>query len=254
MLSRRNLRRGGGGGRGSGGVVPTYQSILGSNLIWMSHSQRGIALNTGEVNTWNEQIANNQMFTFFGTPGGASRPFYQPDGILAAGKPAVEGNIAGPKYMIKDSLAGFLLAGARPWCFARGRFRAITAGQVLGGMAGTAGSTAALVISQTATNFQLFTDGAGAAVVGPAADTNLHSFSYGLDGVNHVLTVDGATFTQAFAGGIAADVTRVTFAGYPTNVQALNADYSGYIYLICAAKPSAAQIAAVTALMQSEFP
>lgn len=254
MSRRVNIRRGGGGGgggSGDGGGV-SYQSILGSNLIALFHSQLGIATVSGNVDTWTDQVGGRVVQAV----SAGQRPVYAPDGVLFGGKSVVQCAVAGNKSLIAGGLTGFIAVGQRPWCFLRSRTRAAQTN----GDAVSLGSTADgfLTITEDATNTNLVSIFAGAAVIGPLKDTNAHTRSFGFDGTNHQLTVDASTFNVAYAGGIggANPITRIAIGAIGWSVSGADntSNESIAAYLICAAQPTAAQRAATIALLNAEFP
>jgi len=252
MSRRRNIRRAGGGGGGSaatGGM--DYREILGPNLIAMWHSQLGIGLVGGAVDTWTDQIGGRVM----SAPTAPRRPTYAADGVLFGGKPVVQCDQATQTALVAGGLSGFIAVGAKPWCITRSRARAA----ITGGAQFNIGSTADafLQIVETATNTTLQSTFVG-TTTGPLKDTNAHTRSYGFDGVNQVLDVDGSVSNLAYAGGIggALDVTRVAVGciAWSTTGTDANSNESAAAFLICAVRPTDAQLAAVKALLAAEFP
>jgi hypothetical protein len=228
----------------------TYQSILGPLLAAMWHSQLGVALVGGEVDTWTDQIGGRVVQA----PAGAQRPAYAADGTKFSGKNVVKTVRSSSKCLRSAAFASLYAPGSLPWQYIVGRYSAIAGGaaQSLAGAGVNATSNNQLQINAAGT-FQVYCDGAALLVAG-VADTLRHSFQWWPDVTNMNLSLDNAApATTAILGPVAGAGTSYgvgTLASSPAQF----ADASVALILVCSSKPSTAQVAAIEALASSEFP
>lgn len=233
------------------GSPATYQSILGALLVEMWHSQLGIATVSGNVDTWTGQIGGRVVQA----PAAGQRPVYAADGGVFGGKSVVQCAIAGVLCLRGIGLTQIYATGTRPYTFTVGRFRGATPGAfaTMADVGVNAVSSEADLRINVTNQIEVFVSGVGQAT-GGAATTPRHSYSQWLDGVNLNLSVDsGAPVTAATAGSIGHNVTAASF-GSGAFAVTHPSDSSIALQICCAAKPSAAQIAALEALALVEFP
>lgn len=234
----------------SGGLANTYQSILGSALIEMWHSQLGVATVSGAADTWTGQVRG----VVLQAPGASQRPIYGADGSNFGGKSVVQCAKTGSKYMLATGFSGALLAGSRPWIFSVQRARSL----------GTGGSFPWCVTMGTATVEELAillnSGGAGSSfgtnfmsvnATSAGADTTVHGLQGWADGTNVNIAVDaGAPATAATALALSGNVTSFA-VGTAITATTLLSDVSVALFIVCSAYPGAAAAAATLTLARS---
>jgi hypothetical protein len=239
---RRDVR---GGGRGA---PATYQSILGPLLVEMWHSQLGIALASGNVDTWTGQIGGRVLQA----ASAGRRMLYQTDAAFSSGKLfpiSVAGSTSGVEGV---GLTPFFLSGSRPWIISVFRFDSMT------GVAGipiivydtTLGNGGPSLLENAGGNT---ISGLGAAGIVFSDTASAHTFEqgYAANGQDSV-GVDGV-YNSAGATGltIAQDRTAVRIGTNSSALHPTNAAHA--LHLFCSARPSTQRIVDVTALARAEF-
>lgn len=245
-LERRGIR----GAEDASGPV-TYQSILGPLLVEMFDASLGIATVSGAVDTWTGQVGGRVVQA----PGAGQRPVYAADGTRFSSKPVVQCAVTGSLCLRGVGLSQIFANTTRPWTYTVGRARNATPGAFStltdAGVNGVSDECTLRVNSSN--QIEAFTSGIGSAV-GPAADVARHSFQQYLDGTNLNLAIDNAVVGTFAAPGVNTfhAVTAIGVGCDASNPIHL-CDATVALYLLCSAKPSAAQISAVEALSLAQY-
>lgn len=186
----------------------SYQSILGPTG-WLWHSQLGVALDTGEVQSWTDQVLGFTQTA----PSSVTRPTYVADGTNFRGLPVIGIQDAADKRLALTPTPSILIpTGSRPWLCVVGRIAAFPA-------AGSkwlfriidAGQTTA-VLSLRINPTQLIAELAG-DIGGAFSDTtSVHTFEAYLTAAGvQVVEVDGVVFATGGTGlSTAIDADRVS--------------------------------------------
>lgn len=224
----------------------TYQSILGANLVAMWHSQLGIALVSGKVDTWTDQIGG----VVLQAPAAATRPLYQADGTAFGGKSVVYGTIVDLSYLRNLALpAGLLPVGSTPWMFWVWRIRTIGTKNIFD--IESAAAVQLNVYMNASNDLRLFATGADRVTLAPFS-TGRQAVSSYIDGANAKINVDGSITSGAYASTTTAVATKLAVNAATSG--SLPGDQSFALGLLCVTPPSAAQETAIRALALAEFP
>jgi hypothetical protein len=133
-------------------------------------------------------------------------------------------------------------AGTKPWTFMIGRFRSVGFFQIIYGMGSPAEMHSLYISPGTWTGY--FNNASGVGNV--ASDTNAHTAKQWLDGANINITIDQVLSSTGGPASLASDVTSVAF-GSGSNNGSNSANACIAFFLVCAAKPTDAEIAALDA-------
>lgn len=243
----RILRR---GGRAPAGFVSTYRSILGPLLVEMWDARRGVARTGANVTSWTGGV----LGTVLSVP--AANPQYAADGTHFLGKPVVQTAVSGSTGLrIANTGSTFLATGLRPWTFSVTRLRALGAVDntqyTMLDFGVNATSDRHLIqhfrnVGATVRNLRATLSGATATGPDPF-DTSPHTVQAWLDGANANLTVDTTNYQTASVQTLGANCTAIG-VGCAASAAVQFSDFSHALHLVCSAKPSAGQIAAIKAL------
>lgn len=235
---------------GAGNSVATYQSILGSILIDMWHSQLGIALAGGNfVDTWTGQIQG----TVLQAPAAGQRPVYGADGTVFGGKAVVQCAVTG-SLCVRNNVAfpiGLIPTGTQLWVGFVQRMRTLSTTVNLIDIESASAIQMNTYSLSSLSNVHLFSAGADRAS-GAAITTGRQLLATSIDGVNAKISVDGTVTSAAYASTTTAPCTKIAFGGSTTGTGC--ADLSLAVGWICSAPPSAAQYTALAAAALAEFP
>src|SRR4249919_976235 len=133
-------------------------------------------------------------------------------------------------------------AGTTPWTYFIGRYRGVGAFQIIYGMGNPSDSHSAYISPGDWTAYFNNSFGLG----GPPSDTNAHAVKQWLDGTNANLTIDRAAFTAAYGIPLGVPVTSVAL-GAGSNSGSNSSAASIAFFLVCASKPTDAEVAALDA-------
>jgi len=179
---------------------------------------------------------------------GQNTPLVAPDPGFFNGRAVYQASTSGNKCWLGSSLATVLASGTRPWVFAIGRWRTApgAANQRMSG-AGRTGSSDDMEINLTAGNVrQVFSSSGLCTASDGSGDTAVHRFKAWTAGTTANFTVDASNSTGTGANALPGNITGVAIgcsSGGLSNV----GDVSVAFYLLCSAKPSAAEEAALDA-------
>ena len=228
--------------QGEAPIDARYRAILGSNLRAFWHASAGVSFVSGNyVASWTDRIAG---YALTATPT-ATSPSLAVDGAHFGGKPVVQFAAGGRQLLA--STPGLVAAGGRPYLFAVWRFR------------DTAG-TYPYVVSLPNDLAVIYATGAGqpergyvtANGAGIAIDsavnmeTAQHFSEVWLDGTSARFSHDGVETTAASTGVVTAAIDSVQVA------RAGEGNVSVMMVGVCTVAPSAAERAALSALIASD--
>lgn len=180
---------------------------------------------------------------------GVNTPLVAADGSFFKGRPVAQTTAAGSKNWRNGALGTLLASGTRPWAYVIGRFQAIAATVTLASYGRPAGSHDLSIqnVAGAPATYRAFFLGTIASSSPTASDTNPHRFKAWLDGTNANLTVDATNYTAASGASLGGNVTAVSVGINAADGTSGQADCSVAFYLLCSAKPSAAEEAALDA-------
>lgn len=180
---------------------------------------------------------------------GAFAPTVATDPGFFNGRVVGKSTSAGGACWRGTGLSGLPTAGSFPWTMAIFRLRdaSVPAAEIVCAIGRDASNDDARFLASP-TSFISATTG-GVNLVGPALDTAVHKFKAWKDGVNRNFVADAALFTAADATPLAANQFVATIG----SGAAFPADASVAFFLVCSAKPSAAEEAALDAWAQAYF-
>jgi hypothetical protein len=174
---------------------------------------------------------------------GVGAPVVASDPGFFKGHVVGQASLSGVALWANRALSPALIpAGTTPWSYFIGRFRS-SAGpsQIIYGM-GDPGDEHSAYKDTTPKWIGYF----GAVINGPPVDTNAHVVKQWLDGTRANITIDRTNYSALFGGVLATAVTSVALGsgssglGNPT-------DGSIAFFLVCASKPTDAEIATLDA-------
>jgi len=239
-------RRGQRGANDSNSAVATYQSILGSNLVAMWHSQLGIALVSGKVDTWTDQIGGIVLQAL----GAATRPLYQPDGTAFGGNNVVYGTTVDASCLVNTTIpAGLIPVGSTPWILDTMRVRAVSVANIVCAQSAATFQSAGYI--NAANDMRLSVIGADRVTLSPFNNA-VRNYSFYIDGTNANINNNGVITSGVYAGTTTAVVAK--FAVNANAAGGAAGDLSHALVLVCRTPPTAGQEAAVRALATAEFP
>lgn len=180
---------------------------------------------------------------------GANTPTVAADGTFFRGRPVAQATATGTKNWRNASLGTVLASGTRPWAYVIGRFRSTAGTTTIASYGRPAGSHDLSIqnVSGAPAIVRAFFFGTAASSSPTANDTNPHRFKAWLDGTNANLTVDTTNYTAATAASLAGNVPAVSVGINAADGSTGGCDCSVAFYLLCSAKPSAAEEAALDA-------
>jgi hypothetical protein len=235
----------------SGAAFVPYSTILGGLLVEEWHASLGIATVSGNVDTWTGQVRGIVLQA----PGAAQRPAYVADGANFRGSSVVQCAVTGGKCLqqLTAISPAVFLSGTRPWIGTVSRMRANAAGaavifvaldspvtQILGGFTTNTGTTLTSQFSSSA-----------AIATNNSTSVRLLESSLDSSGVN-VLEENGIQIATNGASILLAAAAQALTLGANSAGAAVN-DVSAALILLCSARPSPAQRAAVLASARAEW-
>jgi hypothetical protein len=173
---------------------------------------------------------------------GVNAPLVGIDPGLFNGRLVGRSTAGGVQYWRGTPLAALAALGTRPWMMLVARMRTTTGGVMCG--FGQDGVNDEMRLNASATNF--LASGPSGVVTGPPIDTALHRFKCWRDGTNRNLKVDETLFSVPDATAVTLPTTAVGLGG-PSNATVATSDCSIAFMMVCSAKPSAAEEAALDA-------
>lgn len=234
---------------GGGMSSQSYGSVLGANMVAQWHHLAGIALASGDTQSWTDQVGGVTETA----PAAGQRPTYAADGANFRGLPVVQSFLTGAKFLENQTTipATLIPSGSRPWFLMVGRARDVgTSGNIID--ASDAGAGAQDVYFSNLATQRLFWAASG-VIVNIARDTNVHLTEWGADGVNATIAVDGVDTNVASANAMSATITKLAFGGDARSLAGNESNHSFAMVIICRSKPSASERAAVLALARAEW-
>lgn len=248
--TRRNIRD---GWKGSSGAVDPYKAILGSNMLLEYHSQLGIALVGGAVDTWTDQI-NGVVVQ---APGATQRPVYGADGTHFSGKSVVQTATTATLFLQTTAMSPALFpSGTRPYIFARLRYTG-PLNDIRNWYELSSATQNELLVYNLNNDTRVLSDGADRNTAQP---TNLTagivlSQSSWADGVSMNMKQNaGAVHAVAYAGATATACTNVGIGNAAHNGSTNSANLSFALLIACAAYPGVSAETALYAQAATDFP
>jgi hypothetical protein len=237
-----------GGFQGYGGSPPT---VLGSLLVEYWDSTLGIALTSGNVDTWTGQ----KLGTVVSAPGAGARPLYGVDGGYFRGDSLVQ-CIGETRTLTSLDVGELLAASSRPYVFALFVRKS-------GGPGGRAWQLNKNATFDSQVMFSLPSDPTHRVVAGGSHDLTTavsvdtaHFAEYWLNGgTGFHVGVDGSETAAADAtatSGLDFSVRQVSFATLGTGLTAAGDTVSFRYFGLCSSEPSAAQRGALLAWARSK--
>lgn len=179
---------------------------------------------------------------------GVNTPTVATDAGFFRGRPVGKTATSGNRVWRGNPLVGLPAAGSRPWVMLVARLRAIAGTQQIISMGFDAATTEAQLFA-SATFFAATFSGSGNLNSTVASDTAVHRLKAWRDGTNRNVQVDG-TLTSSADVGVSIAVNTIAL-GCQSNAAGGFADADVAFAIICSAKPSAAEEAALDGWAQS---
>ncbi len=226
-----------------------YKAVLGSNLVEVFDANELVTVSAGTVTRLVGLVRGTVL-----TPV-TTAPVWGADSTNFGGRPVIQCANAGSAGLTSGTVATLLASGTRPWWYSVGRVRAFAAGPLTLVGTGTPGvSDNRLYYSNGPDTVAVNMTGYPVLSVSTGVVTTRCSFQYWSDGVNVNFSQNNAApSTTASALALSSDNTGVTI-GCATSNPVQFGNYSAAVYLFCAAKPTAAQIAALEVLTLQRYP
>lgn len=175
---------------------------------------------------------------------GVNAPAVAPDPGYFGDQPVYQSTRTPARYWQRGGLPDPIAGGTRPWMYMVFRARSLTPGtdQALGEIGNAFVGLGAIAVTHPTINVGAF-NGVW-TVTGPVADTKPHIVKTWTEGTTAHLVVDGVQYT---GGGATALTTQVQTIGLGCGClgSGAAADASIALWVICAARPTAAEEAAL---------
>lgn len=241
---RRDVRD---GRRGGSAAPATYQSILGALLVEEWDARLGIALVSGNVDTWTGQ----KLGTVAQARSAGQRPTYAADGSYFNGLPVVQAAATGSLSLVVAALATPLAAaGTTPWIWICCRLRTIGAGTLATIIEGTNNpATVAQPLLYTLSGNINANHNATTATVA-YSDTTPHSLACAYSSSGAIQAIKDTTVIATAGAGLSITSTGISDLGIGgTAPNGTNASDTSFVKVaVISGPPSPAQQAALLGL------
>lgn len=225
----RKAQRGSASGGGGGAVSQRPPLPATAREYWHSELQCTPA-------AWVGQITGLSM-------AGGNTPVVAVDGAFFNGRVVAQTERATPRYWANYAAGTVLATGTRPWKYTIARMRVIDQGVITS--FGLASSDDMSSLGVVGGNFASYSNGGSGYLIFGPRNTNPHRAKEWREAPNRYLDMDGTVVSVA-DGGLIANATGVS-AGVSAAIVTSGADASIAFYLLCTAKPTDPEIAALDA-------
>lgn len=174
---------------------------------------------------------------------GNGTPIVAVDPGFFGGRVAAQAALSG-KFWASATLPALATTGTRPWLYAVGRLR--TTAEATAVVVGAGGTTALASLVLTSPVLVVGFNNGTTQVGSPPADTNVHRWKFGADGVNANLIQDDTAYTTPYAGSLPENCVAFAVGANPAGFN-FPCNCSLVFALICSSQPTPAEFAALDA-------